>query len=71
MSPRGYDLCVPASRIRKARYILRFPGLLGELAEGMARIGQHRQALEVIHEALAQCEGTDERWSMANLWHKR
>ena len=33
----------------------------------MARIGQHRQALEVIHEALAQCEGTDERWSMANL----
>jgi predicted ATPase/DNA-binding winged helix-turn-helix (wHTH) protein len=53
--------------LRKARYILRFPGLLGELAEGMARIGQHRQALEVIHEALAQCEGTDERWSMANL----
>jgi predicted ATPase len=53
--------------LRKARYVLRFPGLLGELAEGMARVGQHRQALEVIHEALAQCEGTDERWSMAEL----
>jgi predicted ATPase len=68
MLPRGIrSLRAGLEELRKARYVLRFPGLLGELAEGMARVGQQRQALKVIHEALAQCEGTDERWSMAEL----
>jgi predicted ATPase/DNA-binding winged helix-turn-helix (wHTH) protein len=53
--------------LREARYVLRSPGLLGELAEGMAGAGQVTQALVTIDEALAQCECSDERWSMAEL----
>jgi predicted ATPase len=53
--------------IRETKYILRYPGLLGALAEGMADIGQVTQGLTVIDEALAKCEATDERWTMTEL----
>ena len=53
--------------IREAKYVLRYPGLLGALAEGMADIGQVTQAQAVIDEALAKCETTDERWTMTEL----
>jgi predicted ATPase/DNA-binding winged helix-turn-helix (wHTH) protein len=53
--------------LREARYVLRLPGFLGALAEGMAAAGQVAQALVVIEEALADCERTDERWSMTEL----
>jgi predicted ATPase/DNA-binding winged helix-turn-helix (wHTH) protein len=55
------------AELREARYVLRLPGLLGALAEGMAAAGQVAQALVVIDEALAECEHTDERWSMTEL----
>ena len=53
--------------LREAGYVLRSPGLAGALAEGLAGIGQVASALAAIDEALAQCECTDERWSMAEL----
>ena len=53
--------------IRETNYVLRYPGLLGALAEGMADIGQVTQGLAVIDEALASCETTDERWTMTEL----
>jgi predicted ATPase/DNA-binding winged helix-turn-helix (wHTH) protein len=53
--------------LRETRYVLRYPGLLGALAEGMADIGQVTQALAVIDGALAKCEATDERWTMTEL----
>jgi predicted ATPase/DNA-binding winged helix-turn-helix (wHTH) protein len=53
--------------LRETRYVLRSPGLLGALAEGVAGVGQVAQALVAIDAALAQCERTDERWSMAEL----
>ena len=55
------------AELREARYVLRLPGLLGVLAEGMAAVGHAAQALVVIDEALAQCEHTAERWSMTEL----
>jgi hypothetical protein len=55
------------AELREARYVLRLPGLLGDLAEGMAAAGQVAQALMMIDEALAECEHTDERWSMTEL----
>ncbi len=55
------------TELREAGYVLRLPGLLGALAEGMAAAGQVAQALMVIDEALAECEHTDERWSMTEL----
>jgi predicted ATPase len=53
--------------LREARYVLRSPGLLGALAEGMAGAGQVAQALVTIGEALAQSESSDECWSIAEL----
>jgi predicted ATPase len=55
------------AELRGSGYVLRLPGLLGALAEGMAAAGQVAQALVVIDEALAECEHTDERWSMTEL----
>ncbi len=48
-------------------YVLRSPGLLGALAEGLAGVGQVTEGLRKIDEALARCERTDERWSVAEL----
>jgi predicted ATPase len=53
--------------LRETRYVLRSPGLLGALAEGMAGAGQLPPALLMIDEALTRCEHTDERWSIAEL----
>jgi predicted ATPase/DNA-binding winged helix-turn-helix (wHTH) protein len=53
--------------LRETRYVLRSPALLGSLAEGMAAAGQLPPALLMIDEALARCEHTDERWSIAEL----
>ena len=53
--------------LREASYVLRSPGLLGKLSEGLARIGQVAEGLAAIDDALAQCERTDERWNMAEL----
>jgi hypothetical protein len=53
--------------LREASYVLRSPGLLGTLAEGLARIGQVAEGLMAIDDALAQCERTDERWNMTEL----
>jgi hypothetical protein len=55
--------------LREASYVLRSPGLLATLAEGLARIGQVAEGLMAIDDALAQCERTDERWNMAELLH--
>lgn len=60
-------LRVGLDELRETRYILRSPGLLGSLAEGMAAAGQLSPALLMIDEALARCEHTDERWSIAEL----
>jgi predicted ATPase len=68
MSSPVYDGCVPAStNSARPGYVMRSPGLLDALAEGMAGAGQAAQALVPVDEALAQCERSDERWSMAEL----
>ena len=54
-------------RTPRGGYVLRRPGLLGMLAEGLAGIGQVAEGLMAIDDALAQCERTDERWNMAEL----
>jgi predicted ATPase len=48
-------------------FVLGRPTALGALAQGLASVGQVPQALVAIDEALAQCDRTDERWSMAEL----
>ena len=68
MSPPGCDgLRAGLEELREASYVLRSPGLLGKLSEGLARIGQVAEGLAAIDDALAQCERTDERWNMAEL----
>jgi predicted ATPase len=53
--------------LREASYVLRSPGLLGTLAEGLAGIGQVAEGILAIDNALAQCERTDARWNIPEL----
>jgi predicted ATPase/DNA-binding winged helix-turn-helix (wHTH) protein len=46
---------------------VRYPALLGPLAEALANVGQVVQGIGAVDEALAQCDRTEERWSMAEL----
>jgi predicted ATPase/DNA-binding winged helix-turn-helix (wHTH) protein len=48
-------------------FLLKRPGLLCVLAEGLAGIGQVAEGLQTIDDALAQCERTDERWNISEL----
>jgi predicted ATPase len=64
-------LRVGLDELRETRYVLRSPGLLGALARGLASMGELSEAQAVIDEALAQCERTDERWTMPELLRVR
>jgi predicted ATPase len=44
-----------------------FTWFLGELAEGLGRVGQIAQGLEAIDEALARSERNEDRWCVAEL----
>jgi hypothetical protein len=48
-------------------FVLKRPGLLCVLAEGLAGIGRVAEGLQAIDDALAQCERTDERWNISEL----
>jgi predicted ATPase/DNA-binding winged helix-turn-helix (wHTH) protein len=53
--------------LREIGFVLKRPGLLCVLAEGLAGIGQVAEGLLAIDDALAQCERTDERWNISEL----
>jgi hypothetical protein len=53
--------------LREIGFVLKRPGLLGVLAEGLAGSGQVAEGLQTIDAALAQCERTDERWNISEL----
>jgi predicted ATPase len=57
--------------LREASFVLRYLEPLSALAEGLAGAGQVGEGLQAIDEALAQCERTDERWSIAELLRVR
>jgi predicted ATPase len=59
------------TELRETSNVARCLGPLSSLAEGLAGAGQLAQGLLVIDEALAHCERTDERWSMADLLRVR
>jgi predicted ATPase/DNA-binding winged helix-turn-helix (wHTH) protein len=46
---------------------VRYPALLGPVAEALARDGEAVQGLAAVDEALTQCDRTEERWGMAEL----
>jgi predicted ATPase/DNA-binding winged helix-turn-helix (wHTH) protein len=53
--------------LREIGFVLKRPGLLCVLAEGLAGLGQVAEGLLAIDDALAQCEHTDERWNISEL----
>ncbi len=52
---------------RTAGWSMRFPAFLGELAAGLARLGQIPEALASVEEALARAERDGEMWCAAEL----
>jgi predicted ATPase len=50
-----------------AGFAERYTHFLGALAEGLGLVGQVTDGLAAVHEALARCERTDERWCQAEL----
>ncbi len=52
---------------RMAGWTMRFPAFLGELAAGLARVGQVSEALASIEEALARAERDGEMWCASEL----
>src|SRR5580704_3491484 len=51
----------------EATSALRFPTLLGEMAEALGHAGQIADGLAVIEEAIVRSERTEERWVIAEL----
>jgi predicted ATPase/DNA-binding winged helix-turn-helix (wHTH) protein len=51
----------------EASFQPRFTWFLGQLAEGLGRVGQIAQGLDAIDEALARSERNEERWCVAEL----
>jgi predicted ATPase/class 3 adenylate cyclase/DNA-binding winged helix-turn-helix (wHTH) protein len=55
----------------EARFLPRFLLLLGELASCLGEAGEVALGLETVDQALARCEGRDERWYLAELLRVR
>ena len=53
--------------LRESRFMIRYAPFLGEIAQGLANAGDAVRGLELIDEALANVERTDERWCVAEL----
>jgi predicted ATPase/DNA-binding winged helix-turn-helix (wHTH) protein len=53
--------------LREARFMIRYAPFLGDIAQGLASAGDAVRGLELIDEALANVERTDERWCIAEL----
>src|SRR5262245_9845646 len=53
--------------LRKSRFMIRYAPFLGDIAQGLGSAGDAVRGLELIDEALANVERTDERWCMAEL----
>ncbi len=53
--------------LRESRFMIRDASFLADIAQGLAGAGYAAQGLELIDEALASVERTDERWCMADL----
>jgi predicted ATPase/DNA-binding winged helix-turn-helix (wHTH) protein len=51
----------------EAKFLPRFLLLLGELAACLGSAGEVALGLETVDEAIARCEGRDERWYVAEL----
>ncbi|HEY7382739.1 MAG TPA: winged helix-turn-helix domain-containing protein [Beijerinckiaceae bacterium] len=54
-------------KLRNATFVQYLTAFLGSLAEGCAAAGQISDARAAIDEALARCEDSEERWSIAEL----
>jgi predicted ATPase len=52
--------------LQEVRFSL-YTGFLGALAEGLGRAGRVAEGLATVDEAIARCDRTEERWSMAEL----
>jgi predicted ATPase len=53
--------------LRESRFMIRYAPFLGDIAQGLGSAGDAVQGLELIDEALAHVERTEERWCMAEL----
>jgi predicted ATPase/DNA-binding winged helix-turn-helix (wHTH) protein len=53
--------------LRGMSFSLRYAELLGELADGLCRVGELEAAQRAIDEALARAENNEERWCLAEL----
>jgi tetratricopeptide (TPR) repeat protein len=51
----------------EASFQPRFTWFLGQLAIGLAHLGQMQEAMEAIEEALARSERNEDRWCLAEL----
>jgi predicted ATPase/DNA-binding winged helix-turn-helix (wHTH) protein len=60
-------LAAAVAELRSARFIQYYTAFLAALADGLARSGQVVRSLEVIDEALAQSDKSEERWMLAEL----
>jgi tetratricopeptide (TPR) repeat protein len=54
--------------LREKRYFVPVLGLLGDLAEALARAGRTAEALGTVDQAIARGHGTDEHWNLAELF---
>ncbi len=53
--------------LRESRFMIRYAPFLADIAQGLGSAGDAVRGLELIDEALANVERTDERWCMAEL----
>ena len=53
--------------LRESRFMIRYAPFLGDIAQGLGSAGNAARGLELIDEALANVERTDERWSLPEL----
>ena len=70
--PAGIRLLRNAvTKLREAGFVLYLAWFLGILGEAMAKVGQEREGLALIDEALMRCERSGEAWCLAELWRQK
>ena len=54
--------------LRQGGFVLYLTSFLGVLGQALASIGERREGLALIDEALGRCERSGEAWCLAELW---
>lgn len=57
--------------LRERGFVLYLTSFLGTLGGGLASIGEEREGLALIDEALGRCERSGEAWCLAELWRQK